>query len=307
MSEVLITGASGFAGTNLLKHLSTKGIKSTALVRKPKVGEMGWQSDLTFSSEIGAVVHLAGKAHDLKKVAGSDEYFCVNTELTKRVFGAFLNSNAHTFIYVSSVKAIADKVEGEMLLETDLPKPLTPYGKSKLAAEMYLLALPLPAPKNVYILRPCMIHGRGNKGNLNLLYKLVKKGIPWPLGAFENKRSFLSVDNFCFVVDEILSGNLAPGVYNLADTDPLSTNELIRLIAKGMNKKALIWSFPKPLIQLLAKVGDYLSLPLTTERLQKLTDDYVVSNHKLLNALGKPLPVEAHLGMMKTIKSFEKS
>jgi len=307
VSEVLVTGASGFAGTNLVKFLSAKGITSTALVRKPKVGEMGWKSDLIFSREIDTVVHLAGKAHDLKKVAESAEYFYVNTELTKRVFNAFLNSNAQTFIHVSSVKAIADTVEGEMLSESDTPKPLTPYGESKLAAERYLLAQELPATKKLYILRPCMIHGPGNKGNLNLLYKLVKKGIPWPLGAFENKRSFLSVDNFCFVVDEILAGRLAPGVYNLADTEPISTNEVIRLIAKGMNKKALIWSFPKPLIQLFAKVGDYLRLPLTTERLQKLTDDYVVSNQKLLNALGKPLPVEARLGMMKTIKSFEKS
>ncbi len=307
MNQVLISGVSGFAGTNLVKHLSLQGIKSIALIRNPKVGEMGWQSELDFSSEIGTVVHLAGKAHDLKNVTGLDEYFYVNTELTKRLFKAFLNSNAHTFIHVSSVKAIADKVDGNVLSEADSPKPRTPYGESKLAAEKYLLAQSLPASKRLFILRPCMIHGPGNKGNLNLLYKLVKKGIPWLLGAFENKRSFLSVDNFCFVIDEILEGNLPPGIYNLADSEPLATNDVIRLIAEGMGKNAAIWPIPKGLMKVFAKIGDTFGLPLNTERLQKLTENYVVSNTKLLEALGKPLPVDAPLGMMKTIKSFENS
>lgn len=300
--KVLITGATGFVGQNILSYFSSDTNIEFICVNLRRSYELSG----SFSG-LHAYLHLAGKAHDLRKVAGPEVYFQVNTELTKQLFEVFLNSEAHTFIYVSSVKAIADSVEGDMLSESDTPKPLTPYGESKLAAEKYLLAQELPPTKNLYILRPCMIHGPGNKGNLNLLYKLVKKGIPWPLGAFENRRSFLSVDNFCFVVDEILAGRLAPGVYNLADTDPISTNEVIRLVANGMNKKALIWFFPKPLIQVLAKVGDYLRLPLTTERLQKLTDDYVVSNQKLLNALGNPLPVEARQGMMKTIKSFEKS
>ncbi len=307
MNKVLISGASGFAGTNLVQYISAQGVKSIALVRNPKFGEIGWQSELALSSEIGTIVHLAGKAHDLKNVTKLDEYFHVNVELTKRLFKAFLNSNARTFIHVSSVKAIADKIEVNVLSEADSPKPLTPYGESKLAAEEYLLAQSLPASKKLYILRPCMIHGPGNKGNLNLLYKFVKKGIPWPLGAFDNKRSFLSVDNFCFVIDEILKGNLPSGIYNLADTEPLATNDVIRLIASGMGKKASIWRIPKGVINLFAKMGDTFRLPLNTERLHKLTDNYVVSNQKLLAALGKPLPVDTRSGMMKTIKSFENS
>lgn len=155
--------------------------------------------------------------------------------LTRQLFDAFCISDAKYFIFMSSVKVAADRVEG-VLRETDEPDPKTPYGISKLKAERYLLNH-LPEGKKVYILRPCMIHGPGSKGSLNLLYKLVKKGMPWPLGVFENKRSFLSIDNFCFVVDEILSGRLAPGIYNLADTEPISTNEVIRLIANGMKKK----------------------------------------------------------------------
>ena len=83
-----------------------------------------------------------------------------------------------------------------ILTEDTIPNPKTHYGISKLQAENYILDQKLPEGKRVYILRPCMIHGPGNKGNLNLLYTLVKKGFPWPLGAFENQRSFLSIDNF---------------------------------------------------------------------------------------------------------------
>lgn len=294
-----ITGASGFLGSYCVKHLQLLGLAYTPInLRMPL--------PIKLSDEVTAVMHLAGKAHDLKNVAGPDEYFKVNTELTNQLFEVFLRSKAKLFIYVSSVKAISDSVQGKALLESDAPQPLTPYGKSKWAAEQYLLTQTLPEGKQLYILRPCMIHGPGNKGNLNLLYKLVKKGMPWPLGAFENKRSFLSVDNFCFVIDEILAGNLPPDVYNLADSEPLATNEVIRLIATGMGKPATIWQVPKSLINLMAKMGDVFHLPLNTERLQKLTENYVVSNQKLLEALGRPLPVDSRAGMMKTIKSFEK-
>jgi len=76
-----------------------------------------------------------------------------------------------------------------------------------------------------------MIHGPGNKGNLNLLYKLVQKGLPWPLGAFENKRSFTSIDNLTHIITQIIEKEIDPGIYQIADDEALSTNELIQLIA----------------------------------------------------------------------------
>ena len=102
---------------------------------------------------------------------------------------------------LSSVKAAADEINGE-LTEEIIPKPSTHYGKSKLLAEEYILSKVLPPGKRVYIIRPCMIHGPGNKGNLNLLYQLVRKNVPWPLASFDNKRSFCSIENLCFVIKE---------------------------------------------------------------------------------------------------------
>ena len=150
-----------------------------------------------------------------------------------------------------------------------------------------------------------MIHGPGNKGNLNLLYKIVSKGLPWPLGSFENKRSFCSVDNLCFVIKELIENDHIPsGIYNLADDYPISTNELIKLISENQFKKTLIWNTPKFLIITLSKLGDLLKLPLNSERLKKLTETYIVSNKKIKEAIKKDLPVTARDGLMKTLNSF---
>jgi nucleoside-diphosphate-sugar epimerase len=190
------------------------------------------------------------------------DYYDANFELTKQLFDSFLQSEATVFIFMSTVKAVADAVEG-ILDEGFKPNPITAYGKSKLMAEHYILSKDLPVGKRVYVLRPCMIHGPGNKGNLNLLYNLVSRGVPWPLGAFENKRSFLSIENLCFVIKELLDNTTIPsGIYNMADDEALSTNQLIALLAKSLEKKNKILNIPASWIKSIAKLGDTLNLPL---------------------------------------------
>lgn len=293
---ILITGAKGFVGKSLYSFLGGKKLQLKTSDRNAPI-------DLT---NVTSVIHLAGKAHDLKKTSTPDEYYQVNTELTKKVFDGFLASNAKVFITLSSVKAVADEVVGT-LTEDFTPNPFTHYGKSKLLAEQYILAKEIPDDKRVYILRPCMIHGPGNKGNLNLLYKLVSKGIPWPLGSFKNKRSFCSIDNLMFIIQELIERDDIPsGVFNVADDEAISTNDVISLIATSQNRKSKIWKISAWLIQSLAKLGDLFHLPLTKERLQKLTESYVVSNQKIKAAIGKDLPVSAKDGLLKTFQSFKK-
>lgn len=255
--------------------------------------------------EAGVIIHLAGKAHDTKNTTAGHEYSGVNTGLTKQIFDHFLSSDARKFIYFSSVKAVADRVTGDTLTEEANPAPGTHYGRSKLEAERYIAGKAVPPGKMVYILRPCMIHGPGNKGNLNLLWSVVRKGIPWPLGAFENKRSFASVGNLAWIVQQIIARDIPPGIYNIADDEPIPTNQLIRLMAAGLGKPERIMKIPIPLIRGVARAGDLLHLPLNTERLQKLTESYVVSNHKIRRALGvEKLPLSATEGLEITLKSF---
>lgn len=296
--KVTITGASGFVGANLSDYLKSAYEISPISVR--------YTTGQQFELKGDVVIHLAGKAHDLRKVSNPTDYYEANFELTKQMFDSFLKSTASVFIFMSTVKAVADTIQGK-LTEDVAPNPKTHYGIAKRQAEEYILGQELPEGKRVYILRPCMIHGPGNKGNLNLLYQLVAKGLPWPLGSFENQRSFLSIENLCFVIKELLENKLIPsGIYQIADDELLSTNELIQLLGASLEKKSSIWSIPSSWIRGVAKFGDVLHLPLNSERLQKLTENYVVSNQKIVGAIGKPLPVGSKEGLLKTFESFKK-
>jgi len=289
---MFLTGSTGFVGKNLISYF------------KDRYSICEYDKNIPILINQNVVIHLAGKAHDLKKVTTPEDYYKVNTELTKHIFDQFLNSNAKVFIVLSSVKAVADNFIGE-LTEDVIPSPTTDYGKSKLLAEKYILSKSIPANKRVYILRPCMIHGPGNKGNLTLLYNYVSKGFPWPLGNFENSRSYLSIENLCFIINELICHDHVPsGIYNVADDMPLSTNSIIRLIAESKRRKIHILNLNKSIIYSLANIGDFLDLPFNAERLQKLTESYVVNNFKIKSAIGKELPISSIEGLTRTFQSF---
>lgn len=316
--KILITGVHGFVGSNLVKALSKDNIiYGLDIIDPVKEGvkfTFKWE-DLDKEGmvpEMDAIIHLAGKAHDTKNQAAADVYFKVNRDLTIKIFDYFCaHPNIKKFVFFSTAKAAADKVDG-ILTEDVVPSPVGPYGESKIAAERYILdkletwnLKPETPAKQVYIFRPCMIHGPGNKGNLNLLYNVVKKGIPWPLGAFENRRTFTSVENICFAVNGVLTKDVPSGVYNMGDDEALSTNELIEEICKSLGKKAHIWELPRGLMNGVAKVGGWLHLPLNSERLRKLTESYISSNAKIKKALGvEKMPVDARTGLRMTLKSF---
>lgn len=305
--KILITGIHGFVGSNLVEYLKAENeIYGLDIVTKEKPGVVKtftWD-ELDVMPEFDAIVHLAGKAHDTKNKAAAEVYFQVNTGLTQKIYDYFLATNAKKFVFFSTAKAAADRVDG-VLTEEVVPSPVGPYGESKIKAEEYILSKELSIDKQVYVFRPCMIHGPGNKGNLNLLYSVVKKGIPWPLGAFENRRTFTSIENMCFAVNGVLTENVESGIYNMGDDESLSTNELIEEICKSLGKKTRIWRLPKGLMAGVAKVGGWLHLPLNPDRLQKLTENYESSNAKIKSALGVDrLPVSAREGLQRTLESF---
>ncbi|WP_199117746.1 NAD-dependent epimerase/dehydratase family protein [Pedobacter sp. ASV28] len=295
--NISITGTRGFVGTNLVPFLKNLHLSIKTITKEEVTGNL-------ILNEVDSIIHLAGKAHDLKKTSKPEEYYQVNFELTKKLYDVFLNSDTKKFIFISSVKAALDKVD-IVLTEDHEPNPQTDYGKSKLMAEQYIQAQELPEGKSYYILRPCMIHGPGNKGNLNLLYKFVQKGIPYPLAAFDNKRSFLSIENLCFVIQQLLEKDIPSGIYNVADNDALSTSEVIKILAEASNKHPRFLKIPKGLVKSLAKVGDLFKLPLNSERLQKLTESYVVSNEKITSFLNIQLPIKSKEGLLVTTNSFK--
>lgn len=308
--KILITGVHGFVGSNMVEYLAPAneiyGLDIIAPEKSGVVKTYSWDDlDAGNVPEVDAIIHLAGKAHDTKNQSAAEVYFKVNTGLTQRIFDFFLaHDSIKKFVFFSTAKAAADKVEG-VLTEDVVPSPVGPYGESKIAAEKYILSHTDNTDKQVYIFRPCMIHGPGNKGNLNLLYNVVRKGIPWPLGAFENRRTFTSVENICFAVSGVLTKDVPSGIYNMGDDEALSTNELIEEICKSLGKKAHIWRLPKGLMNGVTKVGGWLHLPLNPERLRKLTENYISSNEKIKKALGvERMPVDARKGLQRTLESF---
>jgi nucleoside-diphosphate-sugar epimerase len=300
--NIVYTGSTGFIGNNLVSYLQTKHSTLKCLSRFD-IENNHFESIATTD----VIIHLAGKAHDLKNISFSSNYYEVNTELTKKIFDLFLLSKAQIFITISTVKAVADNFIGE-LTEDVIPNPITHYGKSKLLAEKYILSKEIPTGKRVFILRPCMIHGPGNKGNLNLLYNLVDKGFPWPLGLYENKRSFCSIENLIFIIKEIVENfEIQSGVYNIADDETISTNDLIKLIARSQGKSPVILKIPKFIVNLISRLGDLFGFPFNSEKLNKLTQSYIVSNWKIKNAIKKPLPVTTKNGLILTLNSFKKN
>lgn len=304
--NILITGIYGFVGSNLVAILHEHHIFGISTSSQNEIIQIYSWNELDKVPPVDAVIHLAGKAHDTKNKSGVQIYFDINVGLTQKIFDWFLQSTAKKFIFFSSVKAATDTVQG-ILTEDVIPMPKGAYGESKLKAEEYIKHFwePIKTTKQIYILRPCMIHGLGNKGNLNLLYNIVRKGIPWPLGAFDNQRSFISIDNVSYIVKQLLELDIVSGVYNLADDETLSTNELIQIMCEVMSCKHRIWYINKELITHIATIGNILHLPLNQERLIKLTQNYIVSNKKIKQALDiQQLPLSAKEGLIKTILSF---
>jgi nucleoside-diphosphate-sugar epimerase len=312
--KVLITGARGFVGSHLTKYLMS-GDDSYIVGASRKLefienlkGNVhqiaSYDEIIEGTLSIHHYVHLAGKVIDVHQKGSEKEYQEVNFEQTKRLFDRFVEDDrAEKFIFLSTIHVLTEKPD-VILDENYIPEPFTAYGRSKFDAENYIVNH-CPPHKKYYILRPSMIHGPGNKGNLNLLFNLVKRGIPYPVGYVNNKRSFVSIENLCFIINEIISNEIEPGLYHIADDEPTYTHDLIHLIAESIGKKAKIININSKILSVAARLGNILPfLPLNELRLNKLTSDFIVSNEKIKKAIGKPLPVKSYDGIKKTIESF---
>ena len=297
MYKTIILGSSGFIGQNLIKrNPNSEGVS---------LRDGNWKNQI---SDAEVIINLVGKAHDHKGTATEQDFRYANVDLAKEIFNEFLKSNAKLLIHISSIAAQEEFESSKPLKEENQCHPFSSYGKTKREAEEWLLQQNLPVEKKLIILRPPMVHGEGDKGNLGLLYKLISKGIPYPLASFDNKRSFISIDNFSYFINQIIENKelLENGIYHISDDEAVSTKEIIEIIKKVENNNTLNLSLPKVLVKFLAKIGDIIPLPLNTKRLKKMTGNLEVSNQKIKNALGiTQLPISAKKGIEITIKSFK--
>lgn len=260
--RILVTGATGFVGSAVLAWLAAEGRPLRAAVRRSAgladevpIGDIGPDTDWRAAVDgIDTVVHLAGRAHVLRKEPDALAAFRrVNEAGTARLAAHAQEAGVRRFVLVSSVKAAGETSGDRPLVETDPPHPTTPYGISKLEGEQALLAA--AGGMETVILRPPLVYGPGVRANFLALLKLIERGAPLPLASVRNRRSLIAVDN---LVDAILTAIDAPGAaggtFYVTDGPPLSTPDLIRALARALGKEAILLPSPPGLLRFAARL-----------------------------------------------------
>lgn len=269
--KILVTGANGFIGQHLVRKLTRESNYSPiAAIRSSQkniftdvptkiVGDHGPETD--WSTALGGVevvVHAAARVHVIRDSAVNplEEFRKVNVLGVTRLAEQALECGVRRFVYISSVKVNGESTkENVPFRECFDPVPLDPYAVSKLESERLLLQLAKKSNLEVVILRPPLVYGPGVSANFLRLIILVSKGVPLPLGMINNKRSLIGIRNFTDAIIRCLEHPNANGkTFLVSDNHDISTSELVRLIARSLNKSVILIPVPPTLLKLLGAV-----------------------------------------------------
>jgi UDP-glucose 4-epimerase len=300
--NVAVTGASGFIGVRLCAELKDAGALVTALSRTPTDGP--WHSHVSHDfgsgplaggalSGIDIVFHLAGYAHALTTPLASDEpYRRINVDGTREVLEASTAAGVRRLVFVSSVKAMGEG-GSQQIDENFDATPTSAYGVSKLAAEKLLLAAHRECGLDTRVVRPCLVYGPGQRGNLERLFLLVEKWWFPALMIRTNRRSFVHVDD---VVGALLTVSITDGLdgghYIVCGPQPYSTFDLQDLMLRALGKDSPCWGVPSWALPPLGLLGDFAGaiarrrMPLDTQAVHRLTDSAWYSEARLGTATG---------------------
>ncbi len=297
MSLIVLTGTTGYIGQNLTKYFNSKSKKNKSI----SLRFQNWHKMMPLETE--TIIHLAAINLNPQDSAFDEEYFRVNTELTSKLFRYFLNSNAKTFIFLSTTELI-DKHTTDVT-ENSKVNPTNPFLQSKLDAEQFVLKQDLPEGKRAIILRVAPVYGRETKSTLHDTFSFCKR-FPWFFGVFDTKQSFCNIDNLTEIIAQISENTGVPsGIYNVADNEPISSIQLVNWIAAVFDKKAKIIKVPKGILNLFAKIGDMLNWEFNSNKLFELSHSRIVNGNKIKAALDKnKMPVETEIAVLKTIEYY---
>ncbi len=317
LQRVLVTGASGFIGRALCAHLAVRGVAVTAVTRDvtqlPGAARVHAVGDFTkvpdwaaLIADNDAVVHLAALTHDGTRGACAASFRAINVDVSVRVATAALACGIERFVYLSSIKVNGEssrRNDGRMhaYSASDAAMPEDDYGRSKLAAELALRALWLHSAGALTILRPPLVYGPGQKGNLLRLMELLARRVPLPCAGIDNLRSLIYVENLLDAMVCAL-GVAAPGVrcYTIADGE-VSTPELVRSLADGLGVQARLFALPTFCLQLLAR------WPLIGGSVRRLTDSLVVDASAIRAELGWQPAIAFNTAMARTCAAWRQA
>ena len=273
---VLVTGATGFIGQKLCRSLLEVGYSVRGTYRRPQpamceLPQVDWiqisdiNSDTCWTNavrNVGYVIHLAALAHQVggRGEGRLDEFMAINAEGTACLAKAVARQpTIKRFLFVSSIAAVCSFSDSVISAQTP-PHPDTDYGRSKLAAEEHVRAVLAHGQPDWCILRPPLVYGPGNPGNMSRLLKLVNTGIPLPLKHLENKRTFIYVGNLIEAVERCLwHPGASRRTFLVGDSETLSTPELIQLIAQKTEKAVRLFAMPPNIMLTASRAGNLLS------------------------------------------------
>ncbi len=282
--KILVTGASGFVGKIFVEYNKNNFDISTISLKKED-----WQQ-ANFSS-FDAVVHLAGKAHEMTKI-DDQIYFEVNYELTKKLFEKIKQDTVPHFIYISSTKVYGDG-EYEYLNEQSKCNPSDAYGKSKLKAEQYLLE---QKKTIVSIIRPPLIYGSGVKGNMQKIMELCNSNTPLPFGNINNKRSMVYVGNLIELINTVILQKKG-GLFIAGDASAASTTILVKTIKNALGKKNNLFAIPNFLQSIIKKLKPALYV--------RLFGSFYVDNTKTNTILNFTPPFTMQQGIQQMVSNYK--
>lgn len=307
--KVLVTGTSGFVGQHLVDELKQQKIEYVCIGRQLSnhdIDEFYVVTDLNDATAwqepmIGCdiVIHLAARVHMMKEKSRNplDEFRKVNVNGTLTLAKQAAKSGVKRFIYVSTVKVNGESTDLEApFKETDKTNPQDTYGISKFEAEQGLLKLAQQTEMKVVIIRPPLVYGSGVKANFFSLIQIVKRGIPLPLGAIKNKRSYVYVENLVSLIFCCISHPAAANqIFLVSDGCDLSTPELIRKLSNALGIKPRLIAIPQSIVEFIAKLVGKKNLA------QRLCGNLQVDISKARQLLNWQPPYTIDAGLKKTV------
>jgi nucleoside-diphosphate-sugar epimerase len=330
--KVLVTGATGFIGSHLISKLRTiETWRIRAVIRSQSnqkqlpeniesvaVGNIDRHTDWKEALQnIDTVIHLAGRAHilDDRSANSEAEFIEINTEGTANLTRQSIQAGVKHLIFISSIGAMATLSE-QTLTEVTAPQPDTPYGRSKLEAERQVIDLARDTSLKWTILRPTLVYGAGNPGNMAMLVKLIQKQLPLPFSSIDNRRNFLYVGNLVDAIATCLTDEKAQNqLFLIADSQVLSTPQLIAQIARAMKLPVRLIPISPSFLKGLGYVGDLASsildksLPITSQSIDKLLGSLAVDNFHIRQTLNWQPPYTTEDGLNRSflVDEFHKN
>ena len=309
--RIFVTGSSGFLGSALVPGLLSRHHEVTAVVRREQdksqtgsksfvagnIDAMTKWSKALHGADV--VIHLAARVHVMRDSVSDPlaEFRRVNTEGTLNLARQAATAGVRRFICLSSIKVNGETtVPNRPFTPNDLAAPQDPYGISKHEAEVGLREIACTTGMQVIIIRPTLVYGKGAKGNFKSLTKLVARGLPLPLGSINNLRSFVGIDNLVdFIITCLEHPAAANETFLVSDGEDLSTPDLIRRMARAMNRPARL--LPVPVWALQAGA----SLLGKGDAVQRLCGNLQVDISKSRTLLGWYPPISVNEGLRRAV------